>query len=79
MKRSEKSERSSFFIPKGALTHHPNGVWAVVLAVGKPCALAEGSSNSLCSFAVNSDGFVILQNNAPIKSDISVFHTLSEF
>ena len=40
----------------------------MVLAVGKPCALAEGSSNSLCSFAVNSDGFVILQNNAPIKT-----------
>ena len=40
----------------------------MVLAVGKPCALAEGSSNSLCSFAVTSDGFVILQNNAPIKN-----------
>ena len=40
----------------------------MVLAVGKPCALAEGSSNSLCSFAVNSDSFVILQNNAPIKN-----------
>lgn len=26
-----------FFSPKGALTHHPEG--AVVLAVGKPCAL----------------------------------------
>lgn len=29
-----------FFLPKGALTHHPEG--AVVLAVGKPCALREG-------------------------------------
>ena len=29
-----------FFLPKGALTHHPEG--AVVLAVGKPCALRGG-------------------------------------
>ena len=28
------------FFPKGALTHHPEG--AVVLAVGKPCALRGG-------------------------------------
>ncbi len=28
------------FLPKGALTHHPEG--AVVLAVGKPCALRGG-------------------------------------
>ena len=57
MERSEKSERSAFFIPKGALTHHPNSVWAVVSPTANG-ALAEGSSNSLCSFAVNSDSFV---------------------
>lgn len=44
-----------------------NEVWAVGLATGKPCALAENSSNSLFSFAVNSDDFVILQNNACFK------------
>lgn len=32
--------RSAFPCPKGALTHHPKG--AVVLAVGKPCALRGG-------------------------------------
>lgn len=37
--RSGKPGRFSFF-PKGALTHHPEG--AVVLAVGKPCALRGG-------------------------------------
>ena len=35
-----ETERPVSFIPKGALTHHPEG--AVVLAVGKPCALREG-------------------------------------
>ena len=37
---SGKPGASLFFLPKGALTHHPEG--AVVLAVGKPCALRGG-------------------------------------
>ena len=68
MERSEKSERSAFFIPKGALTHHPNSVWAVVSPTANG-ALAEGSSNSHYSFAVNPDSFVNSQNNVSIQID----------
>ena len=37
---SEKRSYSLSYYTKGALTHHPEG--AVVLAVGKPCALRGG-------------------------------------
>ena len=56
MERSEKSERFAFLSRRTHLLTTCRR--QAVVSPTANGALAEGSSNSLCSFAVNSDSFV---------------------